>query len=53
MGLRWWLHARTAMRYAPCPMIGFMIAVGKAVKSAMPKSGQLAPPEVVVQDRFA
>jgi hypothetical protein len=28
-------------------------AVGKAVKPAMPKGGQLALPEVVVQDRFA
>jgi hypothetical protein len=28
-------------------------AVGKAVKPAMPKVGQLALSEVVVQDRFA
>ncbi len=28
-------------------------AVGKAVKPAMPKGGQLALSEVVVQDRFA
>jgi hypothetical protein len=34
-------------------VIGFMIAVGKAVKPAMPKGGQLALSEVVVQDRFA
>jgi len=34
-------------------VIGFMIAVGKAVKPAMPKGGQLALPEVVVQNRFA
>jgi nitroreductase len=34
-------------------VIGLMIAVGKAVKSAMPKGGQLALSEVVVQDRFA
>ena len=34
-------------------VIGFMIAVGKAVKPAMPKSGQLALSDVVVQDRFA
>ena len=33
-------------------VIGFIIAVGKAVKTAMPKGGQLAPSEVVVQDRF-
>jgi hypothetical protein len=33
-------------------VIGFMIAVGKAVKPAMPKGGQLALSEVVVQDRF-
>ena len=33
-------------------VIGFMIAVGKAVKPAMPKGGQLALPELVVQDRF-
>jgi hypothetical protein len=38
--------------YDSCPMIGFMIAVGKAVKPAMPKGGQLALSEVVVQDRF-
>lgn len=30
--------------------IGFMIAVGKAVKPAMPKGGQLAVSEVAVQD---
>jgi hypothetical protein len=29
-------------------VIGFMIAVGKAVKLAMPKGGQLALSEVVV-----
>ena len=34
-------------------VIGFMIAVGKAVKPAMPKGGQLGLSEVVVQDRFA
>jgi hypothetical protein len=34
-------------------VIGFMIAVGKAVKPAMPKGGQLDLSEVVVQDRFA
>jgi nitroreductase len=34
-------------------VVGFMIAVGKAVKPAMPKGGQLALSEVVVQDRFA
>jgi nitroreductase len=34
-------------------VIGFMIAVGKAVKSALPKGGQLALSEVIVQDRFA
>jgi len=34
-------------------VIGFMIAVGKAVKPAMPKGGQLALSEVVVLDRFA
>jgi nitroreductase len=34
-------------------VIGFMVAVGKAVKPAMPKGGQLALSEVVVQDRFA
>ena len=34
-------------------VIGFMITVGKAVKPAMPKGGQLALSEVVVQDRFA
>ena len=34
-------------------VLGFMIAVGKAVKPAMPKGGQLALSDVVVQDRFA
>ena len=34
-------------------VIGFMVAVGKAVKPAMPKGGQPALSEVVVQDRFA
>ena len=34
-------------------VLRFMIAVGKAVKPAMPKGGQLALSEVVVQDRFA
>jgi hypothetical protein len=34
-------------------VIGFMIAVGKAMKPAMPKGGQLALSEVVVQNRFA
>jgi len=34
-------------------VIGFVIAVGKAVKPALPKGGQLALSEVVVQDRFA
>ena len=33
-------------------VIGFMVAVGKAVKPAMPKGGQLALSEVVVEDRF-
>ena len=33
--------------------IGFMNAVGKPVKPPMPKGGQLALSEVVVQDRFA
>ena len=32
---------------------GFMIAVGTTVKPAMPKGGQLALSEVVVQHRFA
>jgi hypothetical protein len=30
-----------------------MITVGKAVKPAMPKGGQLAVSDVVVQGRFA
>jgi len=34
-------------------VIGFMIAVGRAAKPAMPKGGQMALSEVVVQDRFA
>jgi len=34
-------------------VIGFMVAVGKAVKPAMPEGGQLALSEVMVQDRFA
>ena len=34
-------------------VIGFMIAIGKAVKLAMPKGGQRALTEVVVRDRFA
>ena len=34
-------------------VIGFMIAVGKAVKPAIPKGGQLARPEVVIENRFA
>ena len=34
-------------------VIGFMITLGKAVKPAMPKGGQLALSEVLVQDRFA
>jgi nitroreductase len=34
-------------------VIGFMIAVGKAVKPATPKGGQLALSEVMMQDRFA
>ena len=34
-------------------VIGFMLAVGKAVKPAGPKGGQLDLAEVVVQDRFA
>ena len=34
-------------------VISFMIAVGKAVKPAMPKGGQLDLAEVVVQNRFA
>ena len=33
-------------------VIGFMIAVGKAVKPAIRKGGQLALSEVVMQDRF-
>jgi nitroreductase len=33
-------------------VIGFMIAVGKAVKPAMSKCGQLPLSEVVMQDRF-
>lgn len=33
-------------------VLDIMIAVGKAVKSAMPKGGPLAVSEVVVQDRF-
>jgi len=34
-------------------VIGFMLAVGKAVKPARPNGGQLDRAEVVVQDRFA
>jgi len=34
-------------------VIGFMVAIGKAAKPAMPKGGQLALSEVVVQDRLA
>ena len=34
-------------------VIGFMIAVGKAVKPAWPKPGQLPLEEVLVHDRFA
>jgi hypothetical protein len=34
-------------------VIGFMITLGKAEKPAMPKGGQLALSEVLVQDRFA
>ena len=34
-------------------VIGFMIAVGRAVKPALPKGGQLPLAEVVVVDRFA
>ena len=34
-------------------VIGFMSTVGKAVKPAWPKGGQLALSEVVVQDQFA
>ena len=34
-------------------VLGFMIAVGKAVKLALPKGGQLALSEVVVKDLFA
>lgn len=33
-------------------VIGFMITVGKAVKEAWPKPGQLPLSDVVVQDRF-
>jgi hypothetical protein len=33
-------------------VIGFMIAVGTAENPALPKGGQLAQSEVVVQDRF-
>lgn len=31
---------------------GFMVTVGKTMKTAMPKGGQLALSEVVVEDRF-
>jgi nitroreductase len=34
-------------------VIGFMIAVGKAIKPAWPKPGQLPLEEVLVHDRFA
>ena len=34
-------------------VIGYMLAVGKAVKPAWPKGGQLDLAEVLVQDRFA
>ncbi len=34
-------------------LIGYMLAVGKAVKPAWPKGGQLDLAEVLVQDRFA
>ena len=34
-------------------VIGFMIAVGKAVKPAAPKGGQLGLAEVVVENRFS
>ena len=33
-------------------VIGFMITIGKAVKQAWPKPGQLSLSDVVVQDRF-
>jgi hypothetical protein len=33
-------------------VIGFMIAVGKSIKSPWPKPGQLELSEVVVHDRF-
>ena len=35
--------AAKAMGYDSCPMIGFMIAVGKAVKPAIPKGGLEGP----------
>jgi nitroreductase len=34
-------------------VIGFMIAVGKGIKPAWPKPGQLPIDEVVVYDKFA
>jgi hypothetical protein len=33
-------------------VIGFMITIGKAVKQAWPKPGQLPLSDVVIQDRF-
>jgi nitroreductase len=34
-------------------VIGFMITVGKAVRPAWPKPGQLPLAEVIVRDRFS
>ena len=34
-------------------VVGFMITIGKAVKPAWPKPGQLSLEEVVIQNRFA
>jgi nitroreductase len=51
---RYWRNAAPEIINLPSDhVIGFMIAVGKAVKPAMPKGGQLALSEVVVQGRFA
>jgi nitroreductase len=51
---RYWRNAAPEIINLPSDhVIGFMIAVGKAVKPAMPKGGRLALSEVVVQDRFA
>ena len=40
------------IRLPPDHVIGNLIAIGKATKPAMPRSGQLALDEVVVRDRF-